>query len=93
MTRREIENRLLSEGARFFPEAPLFDFVSLGEEISFNPICAPREVGLTLQFEVRNGKPCHSPLFELVNLLSLRSILYNVAIQTRLVRSERQIVI
>jgi hypothetical protein len=57
MKRQEIENRLLSEGIRFLPE-PLFDFVSLGEEVSYSPICAPREVGLMLQFEVRHdGTP------------------------------------
>jgi hypothetical protein len=49
MERQEIETRLLSEGIRFFPEPPLFDFVSLGEEVRYSPICAPREVGLLLQ--------------------------------------------
>ena len=52
MKRQEIENRLLSEGIRFLPE-PLFNFVSLGKEVSYSPICAPRQVGLTLQFEVQ----------------------------------------
>lgn len=58
MRRQEIENRLLSEGIRFFPEPPLFDdFVSLGEEVRYVPVCAPREVGLMLQFEVHDGSP------------------------------------
>jgi len=57
MKRQEIENRLLSEGIRFFPEAPLFAFVSLGTEVRYSPICAPREVGLMLQFEAHDGTP------------------------------------
>jgi hypothetical protein len=55
-TRRQIiENRLLSEGIRFFPESPNVDFVSVGDEIRYSLACAPREVGLLLEFTVHEG--------------------------------------
>jgi len=58
MKRQVIEDRLLSEGIRFFPESPSVDFVSVGfEAFPHSVICAPREVGLVLQFELRNGAP------------------------------------
>jgi hypothetical protein len=56
MKRQEIEDRLLAEGIRFWPESSN-DFVSLGYEVSYSPICAPREAALMLAFEVENATP------------------------------------
>lgn len=56
MKRQVIEHRLLSEGIRFFPESAALDFVSVGNEVFPRLICAPREVGLMLEFEVHDGK-------------------------------------
>jgi len=57
-TRHAIEDALLSKGIRFLTESPTEDFVSAGwEVVPYGPICSPREVGLMLQFEVRNGAP------------------------------------
>jgi hypothetical protein len=55
MKRQVIEDRLLSERIRFFPESPDVDFVSVGDEPRYSLVCAPREVGLLLKFEVRDG--------------------------------------
>jgi hypothetical protein len=55
MKRQDIENRLLSEGIRFWQGPPLIEFVSLGEEVRYSLVCAPREVALMLQFEVHSG--------------------------------------
>jgi hypothetical protein len=55
MKRDVIENRLLSEGIRFFPESADVDFISVGDEVRFALVCAPREVGLLLEFEARDG--------------------------------------
>lgn len=57
MKRQDIENRLLSEGIRFWPEPPLVEFVSLGYEVSYSPVCSPREAALLLEFEVHDGTP------------------------------------
>ncbi len=57
MKRQVIERRLLSERTRFWPESPEIDFVSAGFEARYSLVCAQREVGLQLQFEVREGKP------------------------------------
>lgn len=55
-TRRQvIENWLLSEGIRFFPKSPNVDFISVGDEVRYSVACAPREVGLLLEFEVHDG--------------------------------------
>lgn len=55
-TRRQvIENRLLSENIRFFPVSPNADFVSVGDEVRYSLACAPREVGLLLEFKVQEG--------------------------------------
>jgi hypothetical protein len=55
-TRRHvIENWLLSEGIRFFPQSPNVDFVSVGDEVRYSVACAPREVGLLLEFKVDDG--------------------------------------
>ena len=51
MRRQEIESRLLSEGIRFWPGPPQYEFVSLGEEVRYSIVCASREVGLMLQFK------------------------------------------
>ena len=57
-TKREIlEDRLLSEGIRFFPESSDLDFVSVGYEIQNSLVCAPREVGLLLRFELAGSRP------------------------------------
>jgi hypothetical protein len=56
MKRQLIEDRLLSEGIRFFPESTALDFVSVGYEVFPGLICAPREVGLMLQFEAHGGR-------------------------------------
>jgi hypothetical protein len=53
--RQDIENRLLSAGIRFFPESPKVDFVSVGHEVRYSLACAPREVGLLLEFKARDG--------------------------------------
>ena len=50
--RQVIENWLSSEGIRFFPESPSVDFVSVGAEVRYSLVCAPREVGLLLEFTV-----------------------------------------
>ena len=57
MKRQVIENRLLSEGIRFFPESDDLDFVSVGYDVHQSLICAPREVGLLLEFEARDLTP------------------------------------
>jgi hypothetical protein len=53
--RQAIENRLLSEGIRFFPVGPNVDFVSVGNEVSYSFACAPRGVGLRLVFGMRGA--------------------------------------
>ena len=57
MTRQVVEDRLLSERIRFFPQSPAVDFVSAGYEVRYSLVCGAREVGLMLQFAVRDGKP------------------------------------
>jgi hypothetical protein len=69
MKRQDIENRLLSEGIRFFPETPLDDFVSLGDEVRYSLACAPREVGLMLEFEVHDMKPSGTDVLRRVSLV------------------------
>jgi hypothetical protein len=57
MKRQVIEDRLMSEGIRFFPESPALDFVSAGYEVRYwVVICATREVGLMLEFGVHAGR-------------------------------------
>ncbi len=69
MKRQDIENRLLSEGIRFWPEPPLVEFVSLGYEVRYSPVCAPREVALMLQFEGHDGTPSVADVLRSVKLV------------------------
>ncbi len=66
MKRQEIESRLLSEGIRFWPGPPQYEFVSLGEEVRYSIVCAPREVGLMLQFKVDGSTPSGTDLLQSV---------------------------
>jgi hypothetical protein len=66
MKRQAIEDRLLSEGIRFFPESPNVDFVSVGDEVSYSLVCAPREVGLLLEFKVHEGTPSGNEVLQSV---------------------------
>lgn len=67
MKRQAIEHRLLSEGIRFSPESPALDFVSVGSEIRYwVVICAPREVGLMLEFEVHGGESSGADILRIV---------------------------
>jgi hypothetical protein len=53
--RQVVENRLLAEGIRFFPESPNVDFVPVGNEVRYSLVCAPREAGLLLEFQTQDG--------------------------------------
>jgi len=70
MTRNEIENRLISEGIGFFPETPDRNFVSVSVEVQTSLACAPRAVGLLLEFEMRG--PTSSGSDVLRNVRSVR---------------------
>src|SRR5579863_8904261 len=62
--RRVVENRLSSEGIRFFSQSPNVDFVSVGEEIRYSLACAPREVGLLFEFKAFADAPSGSEVLQ-----------------------------
>ena len=63
-----IENRILSEGIRFFPESADVDFVPVGDEVRFALVCAPREVGLLFEFEECEGTCSGAEVLRSVNV-------------------------
>jgi hypothetical protein len=69
MERQDIENRLLSKGTRFLVEPPNREFVSLGDEVSYSIACAPREVGLMLEFEAQDTTPSGADVLRSVKLV------------------------
>ena len=69
MKRQDIEYQLLSRGIRFLVEPPNREFVSLGDEVSYSIACAPREVGLMLEFQVRDSTPSGADILRSVKLV------------------------
>jgi len=67
MKREEIENRLLVEGIRSWGQSP--EFVSLGWEVSYALVCAPREVALELEFEMKDAKPSGADVLRTVKVV------------------------
>lgn len=63
-TRQVIEDRFLSAGVRFYPESPGVDFVSVGDEMRYSIACAPREVGMLLEFKTHDGAPSGADVLE-----------------------------
>lgn len=62
--KQDIENRFLSTGIRFFRESPNVDFVSVGYEVRYSLACAPREVGLLLEFRARDGASSEAEILQ-----------------------------